>query len=96
MLIKTISFDVQNVNWQSNRDYNRMFLRTEENYLNSIIAHRGYLYLNQICETLGDGWNPDDYNLCIRNDDADRLKFIEFELIDKPNNSFEVNIYQCE
>lgn len=38
------------------------------NYLHDLFEHRGYLYLNQVYETLGVEWNPDDNNIYWRTD----------------------------
>lgn len=67
-----------------------------ENFINEFIRCYGYMYLNQICERLGVGWNPDDENPCIRTDKYDRVMFVEFELFDQPNNSFIVHILRYD
>ena len=93
MLLKTIMFDANNHNWENSREYNIAFLMTVERYLNDITRHRGYVYLNEICERLGVQWNPNDENPCIKNDGVNRLAFIQFEILDKPNNSFVLHIH---
>lgn len=47
---------------------NVCFLRYNEAYLNSELRHRGYVYINEIYQRLGIGWNPDWDNLCRRYD----------------------------
>lgn len=93
MLLKTIMFDSENPNWIDDREYNYMFLRTHEEFINDTVRYRGYMYLNQICETLGIKWNPDDENPCVKNDGVDRLTFIRFEIFGEANSSFLVHIY---
>lgn len=92
MLLKTIMFDSNNFYWENNRDVNFAFLTHIENYLNDRIRHRGYVYLKQICEQLGERWNTDDENMCIKCDDKDRIAYIQFELFEKENNAFLVHI----
>ena len=66
MLLKTIEFDEKNIYWTNSKDYNCMFLRQMENHIKDVLSNRGYIYLNQICEILGDDWDPDIVNQCLR------------------------------
>lgn len=93
MLLKTFMFDAKNYNWTNDKNCNFAFLTMTENYLNETIRHRGYVYLNQICEQLGVEWDPDEVNLCVRNDGIDRTSFIQFEISHHPMNSILVNIW---
>jgi hypothetical protein len=92
MLLKTIVFDEKSSFWSDNRDYNLLFIRTQEMYINDIIRYRGYIYLNQICEILGVEWNTEEENLCVIKDSDSRVTFIESETFYQPNNSLLVNI----
>lgn len=38
--------------------FNRMYLKLTERYLNDLLNTRGYLYKNQIYESLGIKWDP--------------------------------------
>lgn len=96
MLLKTITFDETAVHWTNNRDFNMMFLRIVERYLNEHVRNVGYVYLNEICEKLGVAWNPKDENPCVVNDGVDRITFIQFETSDLPNNSFLVHIHSYD
>lgn len=96
MLLKTIVFDWNNPNWVQNKSYNHEFLYIAEKHLDSCIRHRGYVYLNQVCEYLGAGWDPDDENPCIRNDGIDRPMFIQFELFDRPHESYLIHIHSYD
>lgn len=96
MLLKIITFDEKAYAWTNNRESNIMFLGVAERHTNEIIRHRGYMYLNQICEQLGVEWNPEDDNPCIRNDGANRLAFVQFEIFNKPNNSLLVHIHRYD
>ena len=42
---------------------------------------------------LGIEWNPDDENPCIKNNGVDCLMYVEFEVFEKPNESFLVLIH---
>lgn len=66
-------FDETNPNWERNPDYNLMFLRAQENYANQRLRADGYLFLNDVYESLGIpkcsigqvvGWiyDPEDQN----------------------------------
>ena len=92
MLLKTVTFDRKNQYWANNRDYNFRFLHAMERHLNDLIRYRGYVYLNQICELLGVKWDLENENVCVKNDGIDRIVFIQFDVFDRPNNSFLVNI----
>lgn len=46
-------FDETNPNWERNPDYNLMFLRAQENYANQRLRADGYLFLNDVYESLG-------------------------------------------
>ena len=94
MLLKTIKFDNTNPNWRNDWADNTWFLHAMELHLNTIIEHRGYIYLNQIYESLDVKWNPDDENPCIKNDGVDRPRRIEFEIFKEPKNVLTVHIYR--
>ena len=66
-------FDETNPNWEKNPDYNLMFLRAQVNYANQRLRADGYLFLNDVYESLGIpkcsigqvvGWiyDPEDQN----------------------------------
>lgn len=40
-------------NWEANADYNLMFLRNVENYLNDLLNSRGHVFLNEALDALG-------------------------------------------
>lgn len=66
-------FDVGNPYWEKNAEYNRMFIRAQQQYANDKLRAQGYLFLNDVYESLGFektvagqivGWRyrPDDPN----------------------------------
>lgn len=78
MLLKTVEFNEKNFYYDAHsKDCNLMYLRQVENHLRDILEARGYVYLNQICEYLGDAWDPGNDNPCIRRDGCheDQLRF---------------------
>ena len=89
MLLKVISFDSDNPNWESDLMWNLSFLHSVEQHINDILHVRGYIYLNQICEMLNVEWDTDEENLCVKFDKKTR---VEFETFDEPNSSFIVHI----
>ena len=40
-------------NWEANSDYNYMFLRSAENYLNDLLNGRGHVFMNEALDALG-------------------------------------------
>lgn len=90
MLLKIITFDSKIPTWMNDLKCNIYFLRKTEDYLNEILNHKGYIYLSEICEHLCVEWNPDDENVCVRNDRDDRV--INFTIYVESNNSFLVHI----
>lgn len=40
-------------NWEANTDYNLMFLRGVENYLNDLLVSRGHVFVNEALDALG-------------------------------------------
>lgn len=92
MILKTIKFDKNNIHWEDDEEYNHMYLMMAECHMNDFIRHRGYIYLNQICEELGVRWNPDDENPCVRNDGS----FVRLWLSSKSDdNSILIHILKC-
>lgn len=54
---------------------NRIFVRTQEDYLNDVLKARGYVYMNQIYEVLGFAWDPERENRCYIYKRGDRIDF---------------------
>ena len=46
-------FDELNENYESDSEYNLMFLKAQQNYANDLLQSRGYLYLNEVYDMLG-------------------------------------------
>lgn len=44
---------VDNPYWQTNNEYNLMFIKAQENYANDYLRKHGHLFLNQVYESLG-------------------------------------------
>lgn len=96
MLMTKISFDKNSPMWTEDAGYNVQYLLNIEKYINEIIRHRGYIYLNQIYAMLGVEWNPENVNQCIKCDSADRLAFVDFELFETGENAFDIVITSYE
>ena len=46
-------FDQLNPNWSKDPEINRLFLRSQQGFLNNILHARGHLFLNEVYESLG-------------------------------------------
>jgi hypothetical protein len=46
-------FDQYNPNWSKDPEYNKLFLRTQQSYLNDLLHSRGHLFLNEVYRELG-------------------------------------------
>lgn len=55
--------------------FNRIFVREQEDYLNTVLKARGYVYLNQIYEVLGFAWDPKQENKCYIYEQGDQIDF---------------------
>lgn len=83
-------FNAGNVNWDTNPDYNIMFLRNQQNYANQQLHAKGYLFLSDVYDVLGFertkasqvvGWvlgNGDDYVDFGVFSDKNMVQFYEF------------------
>lgn len=60
----TIMFDGSCAGWSKWRELNQAFLRQQKAFLTAKLQHRGYVYLNEVYESLGAKWNPKDENIC--------------------------------
>lgn len=45
-------FDDRSTNWTTS-EYNRLFLRSQQNWANDMLASRGHLFVNEIHDMLG-------------------------------------------
>lgn len=46
-------FDKDNMNYQHNQEYNKIFLQAQQNYANGLLQNRGHVFLNEIYTSLG-------------------------------------------
>jgi hypothetical protein len=46
-------FDFTNKHWSPNAAHNKMFLHTQQSYLNDVLAARGHVFLNDVHDALG-------------------------------------------
>lgn len=62
MTIDIIQIDRDMFCWANNTTQIEFFIKTIESTINEKIRHRGYVYLNQIYESLHAPWNPQKEN----------------------------------
>lgn len=79
-------FDKFNPNWENTPEYNRLFLKAQQNYANDLLRAKGYLFLNDVYEMLGFprtiagqsvGWVYDPRNCDHKGDN-----FVDFGVMD--------------
>ena len=86
-----IIFDRNNPNWSADEGFNLMFLLALDRYLHDLLKARGYLYLNQIYESLGASWSPKNENKCLLYNKNYYYQF-QFEVFHKKNGTLRIII----
>lgn len=64
-----IRFDSNCLAWTRDLKNNEFFIYRQIDYFLEKLRYKGYLYLNDIYETFGAVWNPENENVCFRNAD---------------------------
>lgn len=64
--MRRIIFNDNAIGWSYMDGCNEAYLKYNIDYLRNKYNARGYLYLNEIYESLGIAWNPDDENVCFK------------------------------
>lgn len=59
-----IKFDRNSPYWSGMTNADSQFLMIQGTYLMEQFKHRGYIYLNQVYDALGVGWDPRKENVC--------------------------------
>lgn len=49
----SVTFDRYNVNWHDNVTYTDVFIKASMSYMNALLHTQGYVFLNEVYETLG-------------------------------------------
>ena len=62
--METIKFDRSCLAHVENCGRNKAFLDVRKQYLVEKLLYRGYIYLNEIYESFGAGWDPTRENIC--------------------------------
>lgn len=62
MFCYTHMFNKDNWHWTKGQKFNMAFLECQRNYIADKFKHRGYMYMNEIYETLGLEWHPEYCN----------------------------------
>lgn len=74
-----VRFDSTSYHWTRDDKSNLFFMRHTMEYCRERLLYRGYLYLNQIYESLGMPWDPDNENVCYRNSETFIVVFSDTE-----------------
>lgn len=61
-----ITYDENCTGWCKDSTVVQMFLERQREYLRMKLNVKGYLYLEEIYDTIGAPWNPDWENICFR------------------------------
>lgn len=92
---RAFSFDHKNSRWADNPDYNEAFLKAQQNYWNDRLRARGYVFLNEVLDTLGlpltqegqtQGWSRGDeiyFGKIVHQDSIDLYFNVQGEILDK-------------
>ena len=82
-------FDETCCGWDTHMECNGLYMEMQRQYLNEKLNQRGYVYLNEVYESFGAKWDPEDDNLCYRIECGS----IEMKFIQDENGRYDVIIY---
>lgn len=61
-----VIFDSNSPAWERSRELNLMFMKQQTLYWTTMLQKRGYVYLNQLYESIGVEWSPENENTCFK------------------------------
>ena len=91
-----IEFNRDALAWTNKDDVNKHFLKTMFTFFKDKIEHFGYLYLNDIYETLGVCWNPNEGNLCFRKEHNLEFEVVQLGAIEDLNYLIKIRYTELE
>lgn len=83
-----IIFDSNCAGWRKDSEINMCFLVYQSDYIQELLSHRDYIYLNNLYEIFGVKWNPDNENLCWRKETGINIEIGEPD----PQGAIEITI----
>lgn len=82
------TFDEMNIHFQTNDEYNKIYLLCQESYLNHLLKVRGHVFLNEVYDALGFERTSDGQLIgWVYNKNDEEKAFIDFGL-DSDKNKF--------
>lgn len=77
--------EVTSTNWEPNWQFNQMFLRTQQNYMNDLLRSRGHVMLNEVYDALGMERSKEGFVVGWVLDGGASDNFIDFGIFDHSN-----------
>lgn len=74
--MKEMVFDILNPNWMEDSVYVEWWFRYKEQYFNTLLNQKGYIYLSEIYENLGFDWDPKDENIVFVKGEVDGIRLV--------------------
>ena len=74
---------------EKTKECNLMIVKNIDAYINDLLKIRGYVYANEVYQSLGVEWNPEWENICIL---ANERKKLDFHIYSPKDEGFMIHI----
>ena len=87
----TLKFDKNSVYWEKEYEFNKLFVRSQQMYIQDLDKMKGYIYLSTIYDMFGLMWDPYKENICwiLERDGELELSIL---LLDSSCNEIDIDI----